>query len=131
MSIFGNVKEHGRVDVRNAPEADGANLLFLYNGVVELTFGSGDDHTASDSLIFNVPDSDLDEGQIPGGFQRIGVSVTPMAFAANDALCFISVERPRIVSQDSGRGLRVLADLNVQNGGLNRVAYQFAVHARV
>jgi hypothetical protein len=130
MPIQGQVLQHHRVDIRNAPEADGATVLFLYSGVVAFDFRSPDEHTFRDKLIFEVPDSDLDESQIAGGFLRLGVSVVPMSFRADPgAPCFIDVENPEAVSQDSGRGIRVRADLAVQNGGLSRVAYQFAVHA--
>jgi len=42
MPFFGQVVQHQRVDVRNAPQADGATVLFLYSrdfwGVVYETY---------------------------------------------------------------------------------------------
>ena len=129
MPFFGQVVQHQRVDVRNAPQADGATVLFLYSGVVLFDFRSGDGNTVEDDLQFDPPDSDLDETEISGGAGRIGVTITPIDFNSNDAFSVIAVKDPRVFFRPEGRGLRVQARVAVQNAMLFRVAYQLAVHA--
>jgi hypothetical protein len=129
MAFRGVVTQHQRVDIRNAPQEDGATVLFLYSGLVEFQFSSPDDHTNDDTLEFDLPDGDLDETQISG---RPAAIVTPIGFSTNDATAFMSVDNPRTgFFPATGRGLQVFARITVQNATLNRVAYQVIVHAKV
>jgi hypothetical protein len=81
-----------------------------------------------DQIQFDPPDSDLDETQIVGG---IGLTITPTSFNSNDAFSVISIDTTRVFFRPEGRGLRVAADIAVQNGAFFRVVYQMTVKTNV
>ncbi len=131
MAQIGRVHDNQRVDVRIVPEIDGATVMFLYSGVVDFEMRSGDDQTVTDQLQFDPSDSDLDESQIVG---PMGLTITPTSFNGvkfNGAFSVIDINKTKVFFRPEGRGLRVSAEISVQNAAIFRVAYQMTVKTNV